>query len=176
MTTKIAVISDTHIDDRISSFPAGLLKQLRGFDIVIHCGDFTTREALEKFDDFPKFYAVAGNMDEPYIRRNLPETLALEIAGVRVGVIHGWGSPFGFTRRIYAAMREKHPDVKFDIILCGHSHQPADEEIDGTRILNPGSVAGNIFSKHGSWGELEISESSINWTIHKIERTFGGII
>ncbi len=175
MSIRVAVISDTHIDDRISSFPPGFIAELGGFDIVIHCGDFTTREALEKLKEFPEFYGVAGNMDEPAVRRSLPETRILEIEGLKIGVIHGWGAPFGFTRRIFSYMREKYPDTKFDIILCGHSHKPTDEIIDGTRILNPGSVAGNIFSKYGSWGVLEIDGDKINWTIRQISR-YGGII
>lgn len=173
---KIAVISDTHIDDRISWFPRGFLQTLRGFDIVIHCGDFTSLRALEAFEDFPAFYGVAGNMDEPDVRRILPETRVVKSGGLNVGVIHGWGAPYGLAQRVYSAMLSKYPDTRFDIILCGHSHRPFEETIGGIRILNPGSVAGNIFSSHGSWGELEIDGDTIKWTLHKIDRAHGGLL
>ncbi len=165
---RIAVISDTHVGHRVSSFPPGFLKELAEFDAVIHCGDFTSVHALESIRDVADFYGVCGNMDDADVRKILPEALRLELGGITVGVMHGWGAPEGLERRVMRALSERYPDTRFDVILFGHSHSPLEVEIEGTKLFNPGSVAGNIFASTGSWGVLEIEGRAVRWELRRV--------
>ena len=47
---KIIAISDTHIKEGsiLAQIPAGLVRLIKDADIVIHAGDFVTKEAYEE--------------------------------------------------------------------------------------------------------------------------------
>ena len=58
----------------------------------------------------------------------------VELAGVRVAVVHETGAKQGREARCAAA----YPDV--DVLVFGHSHIPWDTTaVSGLRLLNPGS-------------------------------------
>ena len=166
---KIAVLSDSHIGQRITGFPPGFIQQLHDFDAIIHCGDFTSPLAVEQLREAANFNAVAGNMDESIIKRQLPDTLAVELEGFNIGITHGWGAPNKLEFRVLEALKTKYPHQQFNIILFGHSHKPLDKTIDGVRMINPGSFSGNNFSSYGSWGILTLSEGNINFELKQIE-------
>jgi uncharacterized protein len=64
----------------------------------------------------------------------LPERLELELAGVRVGMVHDSGPARGRADRLHAMFPAA------DLVVFGHSHIPWDEVgVDGQRLLNPGS-------------------------------------
>ncbi len=166
---EIAVLSDSHVGQRINHFPRDFLRELNRFDAIVHCGDYTSSDALMILQEMPGFHGVAGNMDESFIRNNLCESLTLEFEGVRIGMMHGWGSPNMLNRKVLDALRDKYPTLNFDLVLYGHSHKPSDEFIDGVRIINPGSVSGNIDTGYGSWGVLSLSNGIIEWELREIE-------
>jgi putative phosphoesterase len=76
---------------------------------------------------------VRGNVDEPALRRLLPETLTLEVEGHPVVVTHDAGPARGRLERL----RRLHPDA--DAVVFGHSHLPLHERSGGFQIFNPGS-------------------------------------
>jgi putative phosphoesterase len=75
---------------------------------------------------------VAGNMDSAEIKRVLPRRESFVIDGRRFGLTHGSGPSWGIADRV----RNMFEDV--DVIIYGHSHQPASEYIKGTLLFNPG--------------------------------------
>ena len=129
MSPLAAVIADTHIPRKARALPKGLTPYLERADLVLHAGDLMDLALLDQLAAYAPVEAVRGNMDLP----GLPETLELELGGVRVAMIHDSGPGRG--RR--ARARRRFPDAR--VLVFGHSHIPFLEDEDGLMLLNPGS-------------------------------------
>jgi len=134
---KIGVVSDTHATS-FTQLPEQILHTLAEVDLIIHTGDFVTRDVLDGLKRLGKVKAVQGNMDSEELKRILPEKEILVIEGKRIGIIHGWGSPHGIDDRVGGMF----DDV--DIIVYGHSHYSQNEVKRGILFFNPGR-ANNSF-------------------------------
>jgi putative phosphoesterase len=105
----------------------------------VHAGDWVSVDLLDALEArATRLVGVYGNNDGPPLRARLPEVARVELAGVRVAVVHETGAAAGRERRCAAA----YPDV--DVLVFGHSHIPWDTiatRTDGStlRLLNPGS-------------------------------------
>jgi putative phosphoesterase len=130
---KIGVISDTHATS-FDQLPDQILRTLAEVDLIIHTGDFVARDVLDGLKRLGEVKAVAGNMDSEELKRILPEKETLVIEGKRVGIIHGWGSPYGIDDRVGGMF----DDV--DIIVYGHSHYSQNELKRGILFFNPGQA------------------------------------
>jgi uncharacterized protein len=117
--------------------PDACVAELAAADLIVHAGDVVTLSVLEELRRFAPVEAVYGNMDEPALRRSLPEERVVEIAGARVGVVHIPGPAAGREARLLA----RFPGC--DAVVYGHTHIPqvarVRPEAGGTWILNPGS-------------------------------------
>ena len=115
--------------------PDACLAELAAADLIVHAGDVVALSVLEELRRLAPVEAVYGNMDEPALRRSLPEQRVVEVAGVRVGVVHIPGPAAGREARLLAQF----PGC--DAIVYGHTHIPqaARAGPDGVWILNPGS-------------------------------------
>ena len=58
----------------------------------------------------------------------------LEIEGRKIGIIHGWGSPYGIDERVGNEFSG------VDIIIYGHSHYAQNETKNGVFFFNPGQA------------------------------------
>lgn len=87
---KIGAISDTHAAS-LAEVPDRILRTLAEVDLIIHTGDFVSRDVLDGLKQLGEVKAVQGNMDSGELKRILPEKEILEIEGRRIGLIHGWG-------------------------------------------------------------------------------------
>ena len=161
MSIRIAVLSDSHIGQRISAYPADLLERLHDFDVIVHAGDHTSVASVELLDGLGDLRAVHGNMDEIAVRNELPSKLILDVEGMKIGVTHGWGAPIKLAERVRTVFEEDAPDI----VIFGHSHIPFDGIIDGVRMLNPGAVSGNLLGKKASWGILTIDGRKAAWEL-----------
>jgi putative phosphoesterase len=130
---KIGVISDTHATS-FDQLPDQILRTLAEVDLIIHAGDFVARDVLDGLKRLGEVKAVAGNMDSKELKQILPEKETLIIEGKRVGIIHGWGSPYGIDDRVGGMF----DDV--DIIVYGHSHYSQNEMKKGILFFNPGQA------------------------------------
>jgi putative phosphoesterase len=130
----IAVIADTHMPKGARRLPARCVEILAAADAVIHAGDFFGASALAEIESLcPVLHAVHGNVDEPALRRSLPETLEVPVGDHMVAVVHDAGPAAGRLRRL----RNRFPQA--DLVVFGHSHLPLHEREDGFQIFNPGS-------------------------------------
>jgi uncharacterized protein len=130
----IAVVSDTHMPKGKRRLPDECVERLRAAEAVIHAGDFSEASVLYELEALcPVVLGVYGNVDEPWLRERLPETLEGEVGGRTVAVIHDSGPKQGRLGR----MRARFPGA--DAVVFGHSHLPLHEQEGGFQIFNPGS-------------------------------------
>jgi putative phosphoesterase len=147
---RIGLISDTH----------GLLRPeavawLRGSDHIVHAGDIMGGQILEALRAIAPLTAVRGNNDFGAWADEVPETAALEVAGVSIFVLHD-----------LAQLRTDPKRAGHRVVVAGHSHKPRVEERDGVLYVNPGSAGPRRFTLPISAGELRIEggEVSARWT------------
>jgi hypothetical protein len=158
---RAVVLSDTHLrDDGARRLPDPVYTSLRDADVVLHCGDVVEHGLLDELATFAPVHAVLGNNDVA-LRGALPERLLVELAGVRVGMVHDSGTTKGRAARV----RRLFPDCA--IVLFGHSHAPVDDEgVDGQRLFNPGSPTQRRMQAHASFGVLDLVDGRV--TQHRI--------
>jgi len=159
---KLGIISDTHIPEKSQHVPKAALDAFKKVDMVLHAGDMVSLEAIDEIKAVcPKVMAVSGNMDPESLRKKFPQKQLFEIAGFKVGLMHGNGAPVNLVNFLKDAFKADKPDL----IIFGHSHKAFNEVIDGIRFFNPGSASD--FPGSASIGIIEISKK-INAKIIKI--------
>ncbi len=128
---KIAVLSDTHLRAKM---PEELLAMLRDADLVVHAGDFITPEIYEAVQASSKrLVAVHGNSDDAAIKAMLPESVAFDAEGVKIGVIHKGRHGTDVTNMRYLAL-----EMGVKVLIYGHLHFPVIDQTD-VLLLCPGS-------------------------------------
>jgi putative phosphoesterase len=153
---RVAVLSDTHAPRFWKSCPPRVADRLRGADLILHAGDVCTVAVLEELAAFAEVRAVRGNNDGPEIGAwGAPETLELELDGLRVAMIHDAGAAAGRPARM------GHRFPRADLVVFGHSHIPMDLAEGGTRIFNPGSPTDKRRQPHGTMGLLDIADGTL---------------
>jgi putative phosphoesterase len=158
MVALIAVISDTHMPKGARSLPPDCVARIRAAEAVIHAGDFSTAAVLAEVRALcPVVLAVHGNVDDAELRRELPESLQVEVGGRTVAVIHDSGPAKGRLAR----MRARFPEA--DAVVFGHSHLPLHEEEDGFQIFNPGSPTERRRAPRHSMGLLDPSARGLRF-------------
>ena len=125
-TTTVGLISDTH----------GLLRPearaaLAGCELLLHAGDVGSPEVLEELAELAPLHAVRGNVDRGAWADALPEELTVEVDGLRIRVLHD------------ASALDSAEGL--DVVVSGHSHQPARREERGVLWVNPGSAGPRRF-------------------------------
>ena len=153
---RVVVLADTHAPRRWKSCPPRVADVLRGADAILHAGDVCVPSVLDELAEFAPVHVVAGNNDGPdVVAWGAPETLSLELDGLRVGMIHDSGNKVGRTARL----RRLFPAA--DLVVFGHSHIPLDETGDGVRIFNPGSPTDRRRQPHGTVGVFDIAAGEL---------------
>lgn len=159
--SKIGVISDTHLDKYSGHIPKTVMDKFKGVQLIIHCGDVVSMEALNELETLAPVVAVKGNMDPENL--NLPRALELLINGKHtVCVAHGSGSPFGILHRLH---KEFEP-CKPSIILFGHTHIAGEYKHNDTRLFNPGSP--NTRAEYYSIGMLDFTGDELNANVIRL--------
>ncbi|MEW5774995.1 MAG: YfcE family phosphodiesterase [Thermodesulfobacteriota bacterium] len=134
---RIAVISDTHIHDPSTRLESVYAEHLASADAVLHCGDMTGRSAWSFLCQHPNFHAVAGNMDDWALVRELPPRLTLRLDDLTVGLAHGDGLA---GRPLSRAVAESF-GPGYDLVCFGHTHTPEHATYGETHVVNPGALA-----------------------------------
>jgi putative phosphoesterase len=98
---------------------------------------------------------VLGNNDLELVGL-LPETASIELAGVRIGLIHDSGPTAGREGRL----ARRFPGA--DVVVFGHSHAPLDAlGLEGQRLFNPGSPTERRAQPTHTFGLLELDAGTI---------------
>lgn len=135
MATRLLLLADTHLPKRARDLPAQVWDEIEEVDVVVHAGDWVDIRLLDELEARSRrLVGVWGNNDHGALRERLPEVARVELAGLRLGVVHETGPAKGREDRCEADF----PDL--DVLVFGHSHIPWDTTTDsGLRLLNPGS-------------------------------------
>jgi putative phosphoesterase len=143
---RIGVISDTH----------GLLRPeaaeaLRGSDLILHAGDICGFEVVEALREIAPVTAVRGNNDHDPWGSSLPETVTVDIGGVRIHMLHDLHE---------LAIEPVAEGVS--VVVAGHSHQPMQERRAGILHFNPGSAGPRRFRLPVSVGRLVVRGAEVS--------------
>ena len=159
----IGVLSDTHISHLTDDFKDFFLNRFSHCDIVVHAGDFTSPDLYYYLNELirSKFIAVHGNMDPPELHNLLPQKRIITIEGSRIGIIHGWGSPFDLEERIEKIFYQD----GLGCIIYGHSHNGVNHIRNDILFFNPGSPTDCFHAKANSIGYLKIHHGKIEGEI-----------
>jgi putative phosphoesterase len=151
---RIGLISDTH----------GLLRPeavraLEGVAQIIHAGDVGGPEVIDGLRSIAPIQAVRGNNDrDTWARKSLPLRLSLDLAGVRVLVLHDLNE------------LGSEPETQgYRVIVTGHSHKPVVADRSGTLFVNPGSAGPRRFKLPITVGYLIIAEGSAKAEIRTLQ-------
>ncbi|HWW54242.1 MAG TPA: metallophosphoesterase family protein [Acidimicrobiales bacterium] len=154
--TRAVVLADTHIrPGRSRRLPDEVYTALGDTDVILHAGDVVTADLLDELSGFAPVHAVLGNNDFA-LAGALPETLEIELDGVRVAMIHDSGPAAGREGR----MARRFPSAA--IVVFGHSHAPLDAAgINGQRLFNPGSPTERRAQPFHTYGALDLRDGRI---------------
>lgn len=158
---RLGILSDTHLPDTGEALAFLLELAERHFqevEAILHAGDVVAPGVLAAFAPTP-VYAVRGNMD--LAMHEFPQKRLLEIAGVRIGLIHGWGPREGLIERV----RKEFRNVPLDCLVFGHSHVPMCRREGGLLLFNPGSAVDRRGMPFASIGLLEIGDGVVSGRI-----------
>lgn len=150
---KIGIISDTHDNGRYILKAVDLFVREK-VGLVLHCGDWDMPFTLQFYTDLKcPLKGVLGNGD-PDIQKflRIKETselkldveldahmLDLRIDDCRIAVAHGHSQPVVdliIESRLY------------DALFIGHDHRPRVEKLNGTLLVNAGSLVGVLLPEY----------------------------
>lgn len=154
---QIGVVSDTHfrsLREGIALFERLLQGPFAEVELILHAGDVGAPQILDGFLDVP-LVAVRGNTDA--VNASLPEQRVLELAGYRIGLMHGWGPLAGLETRVLGEFS----GVRLDCLIYGHSHYPVCRRDGGLLLFNPGSPTDRRSAPWHSVGVLESGQTLV---------------
>jgi len=160
--TKIALISDTH--DR-KPVLRSVLEQFAKFDIntVFHCGDVTSFETAYLMAGLHVIYCFGnGDHESDRIARMLREANSASVCGLvceteinskRIASTHS---------HLPGKLAELTHSGKNDYVFYGHTHRQKMQEINGCKVINPGSL-GNPDSSKLNFAIIDLEKDSVDF-------------
>ncbi len=139
------------------AFPDEVVARLRGEDSIVSIvgnydlkvlrfkekkGKWRKKKQAQKYRAFKWTYENLSKKSRKYLRF-LSQEIRMKVKGRRVLLTHG--SPDSNAEHLGPDTPEKRlrklaQTAKADVIICGHSHQPFTQEVDGVWFINTGSV------------------------------------
>lgn len=169
---RLLLMADTHVPKRARDLPAPLWAAVEAADVVVHAGDWVEPALLDTVEDRAvRVVGVFGNNDGAQLRRRLPEVARVELAGVRIVVVHETGPARGREERCAVA----YPDT--DVLVFGHSHIPWDTTAAaGLRLLNPGSPTDRRRQPWCTYLTATAADGALHGVaLHRLPRRDGGV-
>ena len=151
----VGLISDTHGLLRDEA-----LRALDGCDLIVHAGDVGNPEILEALKALAPLVAVRGNIDKGAWASALPVTAVAQAGPVAIYVLHD--------------VHELDLDpaaARFQVVVSGHSHQPARREQSGVLFLNPGSAGPRRFKLPVTVARLDLGKTP--WEVEFVRLDMG---
>ncbi|MCD8372475.1 MAG: metallophosphoesterase [Clostridia bacterium] len=126
------IVSDTHRNRLPLDRMDGLFKEN---DYIIHLGDLSSDGGYIRQKYPQKTIVLNGNCDLDKLGE---DEKVLEVEGVKIFMCHGhmYGVKQNLSRLASAAK-----DRGCQAALYGHTHTPRVDEIDGVKLINPGTLS-----------------------------------
>lgn len=154
---KLLVFGDTHIPKRAKKLPDRLVDGMKEADMLIHTGDWQSREIYEQITAIGSVKGVYGNVDDAFLTEALSSTLIWEEKGFRIGLTHGHeGKGSSTEARVINMFTEP-----LDLVLFGHSHIPYLRSHGRTLFVNPGSATDRRRAPFCSFAWIELGSEGI---------------
>ncbi len=139
---KIGIVSDSHGKSKRLAKAIGMLTE-KGADAILHCGDIGSDDCVKVLGNAGvPAYAVSGNSDRhpghlEIIAAEACVTFSTETVEIPIEndqyVIATHGHDEGLLGTLII-------DGQFPYVCHGHWHQPRDEKVGPTRVINPGAL------------------------------------
>lgn len=156
---KIAVIADTHLNDKdLDNFKKFLEGNLKDVQKIIHCGDLKSYKILQALKEFKETIVVSGNNDDLNCINNLPIKSIIQIENYNIGIYHGH---LGKGKNAFERAKEAFKDDTVDVVIFGHSHIPCINTENNIIYINPGSPNYKRKERMYSYVELHIQNKRI---------------
>jgi len=146
---KLAIVSDSH-DNLATAEKAITWLNKKKIKIILHCGDVCSPRMLGAMAELfkGKICLAFGNVDGD--RYNMLNRKA-EPNFKKIVFCGDWGEFIAGKKKIafchFPLMAKGLASSgKYDLVFYGHTHQPWEEKIKKTRLVNPGTLAG-MFNK-----------------------------
>jgi uncharacterized protein len=164
---RIGLISDTHIPEACEHLPARVFEVFAGIDLVMHAGDVYVNRVLDELASIAPVIAALGNGDEGLDGHQhrldveddrVREAHLVEIAGVRIGLVHAIPTPDETSDEVFARAMNAQFGGPVDVVVQGHSHVESVTRFGSTLVVNPGSATlpRNLVGVPGTVAILEI--------------------
>jgi putative phosphoesterase len=167
---KIAIISDTHIGDRIFSLHPNLLPELvkQQVDLIVHAGDIGSSRVLSDLEKIAPVVAVRGNRDIQFSRK-LPLITRIKTSEVTICITHGHGGFLHYIKDKWYHYRDGYQFDRYhqylktinnhaEITIFGHTHRPENFRTKEGLIFNPGSCSIKLTGmKYPTFGLIQIN-------------------
>lgn len=166
-TQNLLIMADTHVPRRARDLPAALWAAVDAADVVLHAGDWVEVSLLDALAARARrLVGVYGNNDGPPLRARLPEVARVDLAGLRVAVVHETGPSAGREARC----ADRFADC--DLLVFGHSHIPWDTRTTGgLRLLNPGSPTDRRRQPYATYLTAAVTGGELaDVVLHRVER------
>ena len=133
---RIGVLADTHgwLDPRA-------LEVLAGVDAILHAGDIGALFIVDALGAVAPVSVVRGNNDTTPELLALPEHLDLDLAELRVHLVH--------------RPQDARPGAAA-IVVCGHTHQVKVEQRGGVWWVNPGAAGRRGFHRERTLALMDL--------------------
>ncbi|MCY4657460.1 MAG: YfcE family phosphodiesterase [Gammaproteobacteria bacterium] len=178
MTTRIGLVSDTHIPESQKQLWPQVYKAFEDVDCIFHGGDVHDLALLDSFEEIAPIYCARGNGEDGTGGRPVqPEdprvrySWVLDVEDLRVGLTHyisvDEGGP-NFTLKKSIDMY--FPDETLDVIVFGDTHVELIKTVNGILCVNPGSPTypHNYDTTYGTLGFLDIDGDSASASVWQI--------
>jgi uncharacterized protein len=138
-----------------------------GIDLVMHAGDVYVNRVLDELSAIAPVIAALGNGDEgldghryrlDQDDERVREAHLIEIAGVRIGLVHAIPTPDETSDEVFARAMNAQFGGPVDVVVQGHSHLEGVTRFGATIVVNPGSATlpRNLVGVPGTVAILEI--------------------
>jgi putative phosphoesterase len=164
-TLRVGLISDTHIPDARAQLWPEVFIALEGVDVILHGGDIHDLGVLDDLGTLAPVFAARGNGEDGSGGRavapqdaRLRDAWVLDLAGVRVGLIHDLPVPESPPYRTVERWKARRLGADADVIVFGDTHVEVIQRSGHTLCVNPGSPTypHNLETQLGTIGFLHI--------------------
>ena len=178
MTTRIGLISDTHIPEARAELWPQVFEAFGDVDYIFHGGDVHDLRLLDRFEEIAPVYCARGNGEDGSGGRPVqPEdprvkySWTIEIEECHIGLTH-YVSLDGHSpaESLQRWVSRYFPDRRPDVIVFGDTHVETIQTVDGILCVNPGSPTypHNYDTQYGTIGFLDIDRKSASASVWQI--------